>query len=247
MKLLITGLSGTLAPRLAEAAAIAGIEVLAWDRPSVPTDDDSAAQSWLDAQRPDAIAHLAMGSPEWSALLAGHAAARDLPFLFTSTVMVFDPDGPHAPDSPRTGSSDYGKYKIACEDAVLAANANTQLVRIGWQIDAERPGNNMLLTLDQWQREQGRVACSRAWRPACSFMTDTAAALLGLMQKPQPGIHHLDSNADDAFGFDRVAAGLKKRFSRTDWNIEVHEDYRHDQRLIGGNVALPSLGDRLPL
>jgi len=246
-RLLITGLGGTLAPRLAEAAAAAGVEVLGWDRQRVPTDDADAARAWLDAQRPDAIAHLAMGSAEWSGLLAAHAAAGGLPFLFTSTVMVFDPDGPHATDSPRTGSSDYGRYKIACEDAVLAANPATQLVRIGWQIDAERPGNNMLFTLDQWQREQGRVACSRAWRPACSFMTDTAAALLGLLQKPQPGIHHLDSNAADGLSFDRVAAGLKKRFGRDDWRIEVHEDYRHDQRLVGGAVAMPALSERLPL
>ena len=246
-RLLITGLGGTLAPRLAEAAAAAGIDVLAWDRQRVPTDDPAAAQAWLEAERPDAIAHLAMGSAEWSGLLAAHTAAQGIPFLFTSTVMVFDADGPHAPDSPRTGSSDYGRYKIQCEDAVLAANANTQLVRIGWQIDAERPGNNMLLSLDQWQREQGRVACSRAWRPACSFMSDTAPALLGLLQRPQPGIHHLDSNATDAFSFDRVAAGLKQRFARKDWRIEVHEDYRHDQRLIGGTVALPPLSERLPL
>jgi dTDP-4-dehydrorhamnose reductase len=246
-RLLITGLGGTLAPRLAEAAAAAGIEVLAWDRQRVATDDESAAQAWLETQCPDAIAHLAMGSAEWSGLLAAHAAAQGIPFLFTSTVMVFDPDGPHAPDSPRTGSSDYGRYKIGCEDAVLAANAATQLVRIGWQIDAERPGNNMLFTLDQWQREQGRVACSRAWRPACSFMNDTAQALLGLLLRPQPGIHHLDSNAGDAFGFDRVAAGLKKRFGRADWTIETHEDYRHDQRLVGGLIALPALSERLPL
>ncbi|XHS76865.1 sugar nucleotide-binding protein [Burkholderiaceae bacterium UC74_6] len=246
-RLLITGLSGTLAPRLAEAAAAIGVEVLAWDRQRVSTEDSDAARAWLQAQRPDAIAHLAMGSAEWSGLLAAYAAAQGIPFLFTSTVMVFDPDGPHAPDSPRTGSSDYGRYKISCEDAVLAANAAAQLVRIGWQIDAERQGNNMLFTLDQWQREQARVGCSRAWMPACSFMCDTAQALLGLLQRPQPGIHHLDSNAGDAFGFDRVAAGLKKRFGRDDWRIEVHEDYRHDQRLVGGAIALPSLSDRLPL
>jgi len=247
MRLLITGLGGTLAPRLAETAAAAGIEVLAWDRQRVATDDAAAARAWLETLRPDAIAHLAMGSAQWSGLLAAHAAIHKVPFLFTSTVMVFDPDGPHTPDSPRTGSSDYGRYKIACEDAVLAANADTQLVRIGWQIDAERPGNNMLLMLDQWQREQGRVGCSRAWRPACSFMSDTAQALLGLLLLPQPGIHHLDSNAGDAFGFDRVAAGLKQRFGRNDWKIEVHEDYCHDQRLMGGTIAMPSLSERLPL
>ena len=247
VKLLLTGLRGSLAPRVAEAAAAAGMEVNGWNRERVPPEDQAACRAWLDAQDFDAIAHLAMGSAEWSGLLAAHAAARGLPFVFTSTVMVFDAPGPHAPDSERTDSTDYGRYKIACEDAVRVANPEAAIVRIGWQIDGQRPGNNMLRALDEWQAKEGRVAASRAWVPACSFMTDTAQALLGLLQQPRPGIHHLDSNAADGLSFDRVAQGLKKRFGREAWRIEVHEEYRHDQRLVGGTIVMPTLSERLPL
>lgn len=242
MKLLITGLNGTLAPRLAEAARAAGHEVIGWDRAAVNPDDEPAAARWLAAQAPDAVAHLGMGS----ARVAGWLAGRVPRLLFTSTAMVFhhQPDGPHRVDDARTAQDDYGRYKMACEDAIAAASGTATIARIGWQIDPTQPGNNMLMALDDWQRREGRVAASRAWTPACSFMADTAAALLGLLEQPQPGAHHLDSNADDAWRFDELARALARAFGR-DWRVEPHDDYRHDQRLLGGSSRLPPLSARL--
>ena len=52
-------------------------------------------------------------------------------------------------------------------------------------------------------------------------MADTAQALLAIIEDPQPGLVHLDSNADEA--------------------------YRHDQRLAGGTAHLPPLLARLRL
>ena len=86
--LLLTGLSGTLAPRLAQRAAAAGWRICGWDRQAVPADDGVQARAWLAQARPDAIAHLAIGSPRWAGLLAAHAHANGLPFLFTSTAMA---------------------------------------------------------------------------------------------------------------------------------------------------------------
>ncbi len=248
MKWLITGLSGTLAPQLARVAAAAGVDVLGWDRGQVNPDDVDAGQAWLDGERPDAIAHLAMGSAGWAGRLAGYAADLDLPFVFTSTAMVFhhEPDGPHAVDAPRNAQDGYGRYKIACEDAVLAANPAACVTRIGWQIDPQQPGNNMLMALDDWQARDGRVAVSRAWRPACSFMADTAAVLAGLLRQPRPGVLHLDSNADEGHSFDRIVAALKLAHARHAWVLRQHDDYRHDQRLAGGAALMPPLSARLP-
>ena len=91
MKILITGLNGTLAPRLAEAARAAGHEVVGWDRNAVNPDDEAASAAWLGAQSVDAIAHLGMSS----ARFCGWLASRCPNFLFTGTVMVFEnePDG----------------------------------------------------------------------------------------------------------------------------------------------------------
>ncbi|RZL40477.1 MAG: NAD(P)-dependent oxidoreductase [Rubrivivax sp.] len=240
MRILITGLNGTLAPRLAEAARAAGHEVIGWDRKAVDIDDEKLAGAWLSAQSVDAIAHLGMAPPRF----AGWLASRCPNFLFTSSVMVFDPDGPHDVADERNSTNDYGRYKADCEDAVLLASARPVIARIGWQIDATRPGNNMLLTLDEWAQRDGFVKASSAWTPACSFMADTAAALLALIERPLPGVHHLDSNADEAWRFDEVARALARHFGR-DWRVEANEDYRHDQRLVGGPSGLPPLSARL--
>lgn len=242
MKILVTGLNGTLAPRLAEMAAAAGHEVAGWDRRAVDPDDEAASAAWLVALQPDAVAHLGMGSARFAGWLAAHCER----FVFTSTAMVFEhqPDGPHAVADARTARDDYGRYKIACEDAVTAASGTATIARIGWQIDPSRPGNNMLMALDDWQRRDGRVAASQAWTPACSFMADTAAALLALLEQPRPGVHHLDSNADEAWRFDELARALARAFQR-DWKVEPHDDYRHDQRLVGGPTRLPPLSARL--
>jgi dTDP-4-dehydrorhamnose reductase len=249
LRVLITGLSGTLAPRVAAAARWRGLDVVGWDRRAVDPDDAAAAAHWLDTAGPDAIVHLATGSTGWAGALARYASAHGLPMVFTSTAMVFDhvPDGPHHPHHVRTAKDDYGRSKIAGEDAVLAAHPQACIARIGWQIDATRPGNNMLLHLDQQQQREGCVAASRAWRPACSFMDDTAAALIDLIVRPTAGIVHLDSNADEGHGFDRIVQALKHSFGRDHWQIHVHEDYRHDQRLAGGGRRLPPLSARLAI
>jgi dTDP-4-dehydrorhamnose reductase len=248
MRCLITGMNGTLAPVLAARLRQAGHEPVAWDRRQVDPENGAAASAWLAAQRVEAIAHLAMGSAEWAGRLAAHAAERGLPMVFTSTAMVFhhEPDGPHGPDDPRTAQDDYGRYKIRCEDAVRAAHPGAAIARLGWQIDPTRAGNNMLLALDDWQRREGRVAASSAWRPACSFMEDTAEALLGLLQNRSAGWVHLDSNADEGHSFDQIVQALQRRFGRPQWQVEPNEAYRHDQRLRGGQVLLPALSERLP-
>lgn len=248
MKWIITGLGGTLAPHLARAAATNGVDVLGWNRALVDPDDVAGCARFLAAEKPDAIAHLGMGSPEWAGRLAAEAQIGGIPFVFTSSAMVFDsvPDGPHAIDAELNSKDPYGQYKIACESAVLSAYPSASIARIGWQIDPRQPGNNMLMALDAWQSKEGHVAASRAWIPACSFMPDTAAALMKLIAQPRPGVVHLDSNADEAYSFDRIVASMKLAFSRDAWVLRVNDDYRHDQRLIGSVGWIPPLSARLP-
>ena len=250
MRLLITGLSGTLAPRLAPLAEAAGWRILGWDRRDVPADDGTQARAWLARARPDAIAHLAIGDAAWAGLLAAHAQERDIPLLFTSTAMVFDhnPDGPHDVAAARTARDDYGRGKIACEDAIRRANPGATIARLGWQIDDRATGNNMLAELDRWQARDGCIVASARWTPACSFMADTCEALLALLTTRHEGIVHLDSNAAEAWRFDQVVVALRTRFER-DWVVEADRSdaaYAHDQRLVGGAVALAGLSTRLP-
>jgi dTDP-4-dehydrorhamnose reductase len=250
MKILVTGLSGTLGPRLAQRAIASGWQVCGWDRRVVPADDSREAWREIDRHRPDAIAHLAIGSAAWATLFARHASENAIPLVFTSTAMVFDhePDGPHDVAAHRTAIDDYGRNKIACEDAILSACPQASIARLGWQIDERATGNNMLAELDRWQARDGRVRASACWTPACSFIDDTCAALLELVATRASGTLHLDSNAAEAWRFDQVANALKAHFAR-DWVVEVDrtaQAYRHDQRLVGGAFVLPPLSSRLP-
>lgn len=248
MTLLITGLNGTLAPVLARKAALRGLPVIGWNRDATPPDDAAASQAWLESQRPRYIAHLATGSVEWARQIALYAARSSVPLLFTSTAMVFHhlPDGPHGIADERNAEEPYGRYKRDCEDVILGVCPDASIARIGWQIDPHQPGNNMLFALDQWQVNEGHVSASRAWRPACSFMEDTAEALLRLLLTPEAGVTHIDSNAEEAHSFSSIARALKQVFHRTSWNVHEHEDYVHDQRLAGGGALVPPLSARLP-
>jgi dTDP-4-dehydrorhamnose reductase len=250
MHLLLTGIRGTLAPKVAAAAAVRGWQLTGWDRQRVPPALPDACRAYVDEVGPSAIIHLAMGEESWAGMLAAYAVQAKMPYVFTSTAMVFDhqPDGPHAPGDKRTARDDYGRYKMRCEDAVLAANPAASVVRVGWQIDADAEGraqgNNMLAHLDAQQARDGRIVASTLWRPACSFMADTAAALLDLIERPVAGVVHADSNAVEGHAFDRIVAALKRDFGRKDWVVVAEEGYRHDQRLVGG-MEMPALSRRL--
>lgn len=247
MQTLITGLNGTLGPVLAEALDVSGHKVAGWDRQAASPDDEPACRSYLDELAPEAVFHLAMGSETWAGLLAGWCHERGVPFLFTSTAMVFDkePDGPHKIGAARNARDDYGRYKIRCEDAVIAASSSAVIARLGWQIGAARGGNNMLEALYRMAEHKSVVTASTAWRPACSFMSDTAAVLIGLLEAGAPGVFHVDSNVDDALDFHTIVSRLDALHG-AGWPIEATDDYRHDQRLIDGRITIPGISARLP-
>jgi hypothetical protein len=120
------------------------------------------------------------------------------------------------------------------------------VARLGWQIDAGARGNNMLAQLDDWQATDGRIRASRLWRPACSFMDDAAAALLGLLTRREAGVRHLDSNAGAGHAFDSIVRALAERFGRAQWLVDANTEYVHDQRLVGHESLMPPLDRRLP-
>jgi dTDP-4-dehydrorhamnose reductase len=224
-----------------------GWQVAGWDRAVHPPADHRACMAHLEAVAPDAVFHLAMGSEDWAGRLAHWCDLAGVRFVYTSSAMVFNrhPDGPHAVADERTARDDYGRYKIRCEDAVLGTSASAVVARMGWQIGTARGGNQMLEALSRMAEVTGVVRASTAWRPACSFMEDTADALIGLAGSAEPGVFHLDSNANDALTFLEIASRLA-RLTGADWKIVPTTDYVHDQRLTDERVSMPQLSLRLP-
>jgi dTDP-4-dehydrorhamnose reductase len=238
-------MSGTVAPRFASLARSAGHDVEPWVREDVSPNDADACQLFLDDQDPDAIVHAAFGAETWAGLLADHARRRGIPFVFTSTTMVFAPrpDGPYTISSPRTATDEYGDYKIRCEDAIWEANPDAMVARLGYQIDPDGVGNTMVAHTDAQQAANGSVRASRRWIPACAFLDDTAAALLSLVSDPQPGLHHLDANAQTAWSHATILHGLADMLGRP-WQMVETDEPDHDQRL-GDSTRILGLDVRL--
>ena len=89
-KLLITGTNGTLAPVVAHLFNQQGWDCVAWDRQRVNPDDADACHAFWQATKPDAVCHLALGGEAWATWLAEQSARAAIPYLFTSSAMVFD-------------------------------------------------------------------------------------------------------------------------------------------------------------
>lgn len=246
---LVTGLRGTVAPKVAARVAELGGEVAAWDRDAVPVDDACAGAAYLASVRPVGIFHLGMGAEEWAGRLASYARDHGVPFVYTSSVSVFgdapgDPDGPFRPADEPTARDDYGRYKAGCERAVRASYEGAVVARIGWQADPDGLGNNMVAQLAaQAEASGGMVRASWLWRPATSWMSDTAAALVDLAASGRAGTVHLDSNAADGWTYPEVVRHVMRRTGH-EWRVEEHEELDHDSRLVGDEDLLLPLSTR---
>ncbi|GAM62488.1 dTDP-4-dehydrorhamnose reductase [Vibrio ishigakensis] len=245
-RLLITGLTGTLAPIVADYFESQGWEVIGWDHHSISPDDESASRTFISEANPDAVCHLAMGSEEWAGWLANWAKENQRPYLFTSTAMVFDAEhnGPYQIKSRREGNDPYGQYKIRCEDAIWQANPDAMIARLGWQIGDKRGGNNMLEFLHAMMDEHGKIDASSAWLPATSHMKHTAEVLFQLIEKNEAGLYHVDSNAQTGWNFAQLVKALAK-YHNQPWVVSENQDYKHDQRLLDKRIQTRPLTDWL--
>ncbi len=247
--LLITGMHGTLAPVVARRFAEDGWRIVGWDRNQAEPDDPDACYRFWDVTKPDAVCHLALGSEEWAARLAIMAAGQEIPYLFTSSVMVFDGHcgGPFGEFTACNAGDEYGHYKIRCEECIRQCNPDAIVARIGWQIGSRRGGNTMLEHLWRQMETSGRIAASTAWFPACSLMADTAQGILELVKRRQSGTFHLDSNSRDRLNFFQIVTALKTHHCADSWQVEANQDYVNDQRLLDDRIQIRDLSAWLPL
>ncbi len=257
MKALITGARGTVGTVLSQTLTNEGHTVVAWDRSQVPIDDYHAMESFVRAQAPDVIYHLAIASLstgkhnegwlvnyEWASELAWIAKIVGTKLIFTSTVMVFSNDmqGPFTRDSVPDAPAGYGYEKRRAEERVREQNPDATIVRLGWQIGDRAGSNNMIDFFDRQQRDHGHVSASTQWYPATSFLQDTAASLAALVDKPA-GLYMIDSN--DRWNFFQIASALNRRHG-TQWDIVPTEDFVYDQRMKDDELVVTKLGERLP-
>ena len=234
-KVLLTGMNGTVAPVLAAELRGRGCEVAAWDRRSVSPDDREAVALFIREVKPSALVHCAMGSAQWAEDMALVCAEEGSKFLYVSSASVYgtQQQGPFTINDAPEPRDDYGRYKLECEQRVRAVNDQAIVVRIGWQMALRRGGNNMVEHLAQKQVEEGHIAASTEWFPACSFLEDTARALVGALENSAPGVYLLDGNP--GWSFCQIAGALN-RVMAAGWEVRACKDFRWNNRMEDKNL-----------
>ena len=241
---------------LCECLTRAGWNVARWNRAEVGLDDYATMEKHVSDVAPDVLFHLAVASQptqprtspaeawhvnyEWTSELAWITRQLGVGFVFASTVMVFTESrpGPYTIASRPDAAHDYGRDKREAENRVFRQIPDAKVVRLGWQIGETQQGNQMV----RWLSSQSPVRASTRWLPACSFLDDTADAMVRIA-KGGAGLYHVDGN--EGWSFYDIASALRKRHG-ADWKIEPTADRAYDQRLLDPRVKLPPLAERLP-
>ena len=150
--------------------------------------------------------------------LAVMALMRKIPFLFTSTDLVFDgTNPPYKEDSPISPISRYGQHKALAEQMVLETNPNACIARMPLMYGTPDNGKGFM---NAWIRnlKEGKTigAFTDEYRTAVDGIT-AARGLFLLLEKGVKGIWHL---------------GGKERLSRYEFAIRMAKENNLDASLI---------------
>lgn len=243
MRAIITGANGTVAPAVVAALASAGHSVVRWDRGRVPIDDAGAARAFVVEARADWFFHIATGSPAWAEAVARICGSAGVRFLFTSSVSVYGDtqQGPFTLHVTPQPGDDYGLYKLECEHRVLAANPDATVVRLGWQIGAAPGTNTMVDFLHRMHVERGYVEASTNWVPACSFLEDTATALVDATTR-EAGVYLFDGNP--GLSFHGIAERLGRRDGRG-WQVRATELPFRNTQMLDDRIPVAPITEQL--
>lgn len=235
MRVIVTGMNGTVAPYAAKALMACGHTVIPWDRKAVPTDSLMKTREFLLRERAEYVLHIAMGPEQWARGMAQVCAQNGIGFLFTSTVDVLSDknSGPYTPKDEPFSETAYGKYKIRCEEMVRSVNPDARIVRLGWQIGREPGSNNMVDFLSKQMKDKGVIRAGKNWYPSCSYLWDTSEALLTAMGLP-PDTYLFNANVN--MSFYELVHTLQKE--HPEFLVEESDDLVRDDRMI--DMRLPA-------
>lgn len=246
MRVIITGMKGTVAPALAARLRADGDEVIAWDRAADPPTDEAATRAFIERHAPAWVCHVATGDPTWAEWIARVCGERGIGLLWTGSVSVFG-DRHRAPlgvELEPDATDDYGRYKIDCERRVMNANPRAIVARLGWQIGDAAGSNNMVDYLTKLAKENGgRVEVSRGWVPSTAMLGDSAEAMRNLMRRGVPGIYHLEGNSAGLSMYE-IATRLKRKLG-AEWDVVGTDAPVRDNRMVDERVVMGQVADRL--
>lgn len=239
MKAIITGMNGTVAPVVAQTFKQHGYEIIPYDRSIIPVDDEEAILSFVQKHNPRVILHLALGPKEWGEMLAKICKELDITFVYISTVSVYSnaQKGPFVATDEPLPNDDYGKYKKASEDLIKAANDQSYILRIGWQIGTEAGSNNMIDFFQKQMNEHGVIKVSSRFYPSCSFITDTASAIYELITNHSPDLYLINSN--HTYSLYEIGLYIKKKHPL--FKFQEDQGFQYDNRMFDVRVPIKKM------
>ena len=157
-KILITGASGFVGGRVAEALKD-DFEIIVPRHKDMDITSEEETGRFISETQPDAILHLAAISntgyceehPDESYKvnvigvenLAKAAARHNIKFVFFSSDQIYNGNhelGLLSEDIPSSPENHYGRHKLLAEERALNICSNTVALRATWMYDIERPG-----------------------------------------------------------------------------------------------------------
>lgn len=195
--------------------------------------DEAATMRLLKKLKPDAILHMAaLSNPnfceenpglsqevnvESTVRLSEYAQHEKIPFLFTSTDLVFDgTKGDYKEDDQPSPINRYGLHKAVAENKVLENYPGASVVRLPLMYGITDVLNNFMANwLEKWKNGTTVPAFSDEYRSPISGI-DAARGLFFLLKKEVCGIWHL--------------AGAE-RISRYEMAIQIAETFNYDINL----------------
>ena len=234
MKVLVTGSKGQLGYDVIKELCSRGHEALGFDLPELDITDEDAVQAVFDRVKPDAVIHCAAWTAVDAAEESGNIAkvfavneggTRNLAaackrtgakLLYLSTDYVFDGQGsaPWGADETRFAPlNEYGKSKLAGENAVRELLQAYFIVRIAWVFG--KNGNNFVKTMLRLSESHDtlRVVCDQVGTP--TYTPDLARLLVDMIETDKYGVYHATNEGGFLSWYDFASAIMQEAGKHT--------------------------------
>lgn len=237
-KVYLTGITGTVAPYIKKTLVSNHFQV--YDRHiKINHDVDILVlNNLIQNIKPDIIIHAALGLIEVTEMFASYANIQNIPFVYISTVSVFEDNGggPYDKKDQVDVCNPYGLYKYNSEQKAIKINPNTYIIRLGWQISpiGDSKSNNMFKFIKDNTNDEGMITVSDQFYPSASFLDDTAEAIVNIL-KNKPGLYLVNSNP--GYSLYEILHQLKEKFKL---HIKINKDntFKRNDLMIDQEVII---------
>jgi dTDP-4-dehydrorhamnose reductase len=214
MKYLVVGANGQLGQELTHMLSEQAADFVAFDSKSLDITDGARVSEVFVAERPDVIldaaAYTKVDDAEdfgkelnWAVNAAGSknlaeaAKAIDATLVFVSTDYVFDgtKNGAYVESDPVGPKNEYGRAKLAGEEAIAASGVKYYIVRTSWVFGEY--GNNFVFTMQKLGQKLDKLTVVNDQKGRPTWTKTLAEFMLHLVDvNAEQGIYNLSNDGE---------------------------------------------------